>query len=516
MLLAALLAGCAAGPDYVRPTLAIPAAYKEAGPWKTAEPKSVASGLAWWEAYGDATLSHLAEQANEANQSIRQAEAQYRQAQAVAAGARAGFWPTLGVGGGVNRARTNAGQNGPALDTTYSVELSAAWEPDLWGRVRRSVEAGEAASQASAADLAAARLSIQATLVQDYMQLRVTDLQSALYADTLKAYERALALTQSQYAAGVALRSDVALAQNQLSSTRALALDLQTQRSQLEHAIAVLVGKAPADFSIETQASSVLPSERQSTSLLPSGAEPSYRQSSLAVSRRGGQTRLDSDSSDPQLSLVLRVPTTPAGVPSALLEHRPDIAAAERRVAAANANIGVAKAAYFPDFTLSAAGGFSAVSLAQWFSVPGQVWGLGAALAQVLFDGGLRFAQSAQAQAAYDATVAQYKQTVLVGFQEVEDNLAVLRILEKEAVQQEEAAQAASLANRLALAQYRAGVSTYLSVITAQTLSLSAERSLVQLRGRQLLASVALIKATGGGWDAGTAAGLPGSAMNVN
>jgi len=470
--LAASLAGCAAGPDYVRPTMAVPASYKEAGPWKPAQPKAVAGNLEWWRAYGDATLDDLAAQAVAANQSIRQAEAQYRQAQAVAAAARASLWPSLGANAGVDRALTNSGRTGPSLDTTYSVGLAAAWEPDLWGRLRRSVEAGAAASQASQADLAAARLSIVATLAQDYMQLRVTDMQSALYTQTLHDYERALALAKSQYTAGVALRSDVALAQNQLSATRAQALDLQWQRVQLEHAIAVLVGKAPADFAI--------------------AAQPLSR--------------------NPSLDLPMRLPEIPVGVPSELLEHRPDIAAAERRAAAANADIGVAEAAYFPDLVLTASGGYSSTSLAHWFSVPGQVWGLGASLAQALFDGGLRKANDEQAIASYDAAVAQYKQTVLGGFQEVEDNLAALRILAREIAEQKQAVESARLADSLAMAQYRAGTSTYLGVITAQTLTLSAERSLLQLHGRQLVASVALIKATGGGWSAGRLMGGDSSA----
>ncbi|OWT57670.1 RND transporter [Candidimonas nitroreducens] len=458
--IALALAGCAAGPDYVRPTLDIPAAYKEPGPWKSASPGSIDPHGAWWKAYRDPTLDRLIEQADAANQNIQQAQAQYRQAQATAAAARAGFWPTLGAGAGAQRAQTNT--NGPKLGNTYSVGLSAAWEPDLWGAIRRSVQAGEAASQASAADLAAARLSIQAAVAQDYMQLRITDLQIDLYTRTIAAYQRALQLTQSQYASGVALRSDVALAQNQLSTTQAQALDLRAQRSQLEHALAILAGKAPANFS-----------------LAPAPSNPA-------------QT----------LSLPLRLPETPTGVPSQLLERRPDIAAAERRAAAANANIGVARAAYFPALTLSASGGYSSDSFVQWFDVPGRVWALGAALAQTLFDGGLRQARSDAAVAAYDAAVAQYKQTVLTGFQEVEDNLAVLRILHDETAAQEQAVQSAQLAERLALAQYRAGTSIYLNVVAAQALALSAERSLAQLHGRQLIASVALIKAVGGGWNA--------------
>lgn len=455
----ATLSGCAVGPDYVRPSMNIPAAYKETGTWKTATPGAAGSEQNWWEAYNDIILNGLIVQANQANQTIQQAQAQYRQARAVAAASRAGFWPQASIGASVNRAQTN--ENGIKLGTNYDTELTVGWEPDLWGRVRRSIQAGEAESQASAADLAAARLSIQATLAQDYMQLRVTDLLEDLYARSTSAYARALALTQSQYAAGVALRSDTALAQSQLNAAQAQALDIQIQRSQLEHAIAILTGQAPAAFSLAPLA----------------------------------------PASQPSVSLHTALPQTPTGIPSELLERRPDIASAERHVAAANANIGVAKAAYFPALTLVASGGFSAASFAEWFTVPGRVWSLGAALAQTLFDGGLRRAHSDQAIAAYDITVAQYKQTVLSSFQEVEDNLAALRLLDQEESKQALAVQAAQTAERLALAQYRGGTATYLGVVTAQTLALSNERTLVQLRGRQLIASVALIKAIGGDWN---------------
>jgi NodT family efflux transporter outer membrane factor (OMF) lipoprotein len=454
--LAALLAGCAAvGPDYVRPTLGIPAAYKESGPWKTAEPQAIDSQHPWWEAYRDDTLSALIAEANQANQNIRQAEAQYRQARALADAARAGFWPTLGVNAGATRGQSNG--NGVKLGNDYSLGLGAGWEPDLWGSVRRSVEAGQAGTQASADDLAAARLSIQAALAQDYLQLRATDLLGDLYAATSAAYSRALQLTQSQYAAGVALRSDVALAQSQLATAQAQGVDLQAQRSQLEHAIAILTGRAPADFS------------------LPAAA-------------------LTAD------QLKARLPAIPVGLPSDLLERRPDIAGAERRVAAANANIGVARAAFFPALTLSGSGGFNSATLASLFNTPSRVWALGAGLAQTLFDGGLRQAHSDQAVAAYDASVAQYKQTILSGLQQVEDNLALLRTLDQETALQDQAVQAAQLAERLALSQYRAGTASYLAVVTAQTLSLTNQRTAVQLQGRQFAASVALITALGGGW----------------
>lgn len=452
----ALLSGCAVGPDYVRPTLDVPATYKEAGPWKTAQPGQVDANGDWWRIYGDDTLDGLMAQANQANQTIAQAAAQYRQARALTDEARAGFWPQLTAGISAGRARTN--NNGSKLGNTYATSLDASWEPDLWGSVRRSVEASEAGAQSSAAQLAAARLSVQATLAQDYLQLRITDELKALFARTLVAYQRSLKLTQSQYNAGVALRSDVALAEAQLKTAQAQAIDLDTQRNQLEHAIAILVGKAPADFSLP------------------------------ATPERWRAT----------------VPDIPAGVPSQLLERRPDIASAERLAAAANAQIGVARAAYYPDLILSAGLGFSSgtAGLAQWFNTPSRVWSLGVALAQTVFDGGLRGARVEEARAGYDAAAAQYKQTVLAGFQEVEDNLSNLRVLADESVAQDQAVAASRLSENLALAQYRAGTTTYLTVVTAQALTLSNERTAADLLGRRLLASVALIKATGGGWNA--------------
>ncbi len=453
--LVALVAACAVGPDYVRPSLDVPAAYKETGPWKTAEPQPADSSQPWWEAYRDPTLSGLMRDAERANQNIRQAEAQYRQARAIADAARAGLWPGIGVNAGIQRARSNS--TGVRVGNTDGVGLQASWEPDLWGSVRRSIESGEAGAQASADDLAAAHLSIQSALAQDYLQLRVTDQLSALYASTTEAYARALKLTRAQHNAGVALLSDVALAESQLTTAQAQAVDLDVQRAQLEHAIAVLTGRAPADFSLPAV----------------SADQP----------------------------FAMELPNTPAGLPSQLLERRPDIAAAERRAALANANIGVARAAYFPTLLLSAGGGFSAVGLGSLFDTPSRVWSLGATLAQTVFDGGLRRAHDAQAVAAYDMAVAEYKQTVLSGFQQVEDDLAILRILDQEAGLQAQAVKSAQLAERLALSQYRAGTTSYLSVVTAQTLSLSNQRTAMQLRGRQLTTSVALITATGGGWS---------------
>ena len=453
---AALLSACAVGPDYVRPTLPVPAAWKESGDWKPADPRPAASGLAWWRAWGDPVLDGLMADAQDANQNIRQAEATYRQARALADADRAGLFPTLGASVGAQRARTNT--TGIRTGDAYSAGLAASWEPDLWGSVRRTIESGDAGVQAGADDLAAARLSIQTTLAQDYLLLRVADQQRDLYAVTVEAYTKALKLTRAQHAAGVALQSDVALAESQLAQAQAAAVDIEATRAQLEHAIAVLTGRAPAQFTLARAPAN----------------QP----------------------------LALRQPVTPAGLPSELLEHRPDIAGAERRAAAANANIGVAKAAYFPQLTLSATGGFGAAAIGNLFDTPGRVWSLGAALAQTIFDGGLRRAHTAQAEAAYDVTVAQYKETVLGAFQQVEDQLALLRLLDQEAALQDQAVRSSQQAEQLALTQYRAGTASYLAVVTAQTLSLTNQRTAVQLRGRLMAAGISLVAATGGGWSA--------------
>jgi NodT family efflux transporter outer membrane factor (OMF) lipoprotein len=451
----AWLGGCTVGPDYQRPAADTPAAYREAVPddhqWKVAEPRQVDLSQPWWSGFDDALLNDLVAQANAANQTLRQAEAQYRQSRALAQAARAGLFPTLGAGVSVGRARTNP-LGIISVSNAHAASLDASWEVDLWGQVRRTIEAARDNSQASAADLAAARLTIQGELVQDYIQLRVIDVLKALYARTLAAYEESLKLTQSQFRAGVATSGDVALAQVTLSAAQAQAIDLDVQRSQLEHAIAVLLGRAPAEFALAPDAFTMRP---------------------LAV---------------------------PPGLPSALLERRPDISAAERRMAAANANIGVARAAYFPSLVLSAVGGASSSSLANWFGPPGRVWSLGAALAGTIFDGGLRNAQNDQAVAAYDGAVAAYRQTVLNGLQEVEDSLSALRVLDQEVAVQDRAVEAARVAERVSLAQFRAGTGSYLGVVTAQALALSNERTAIQLRGRELAASVALIKAIGGGW----------------
>jgi NodT family efflux transporter outer membrane factor (OMF) lipoprotein len=451
------LVGCAAGPDYVRPPVdAAPAFKEDAGPWQTAQPQAIDSTHPWWTLYGDRRLDALVEQANRANQTLVAAAAQYRQARAAVDVAAAAALPTVGVAAGGGRALSNS--NGVHLGNDVNLALDAGWEPDLWGGVKRAVEAGNAAAAASADDLAAARLSVQALLAQDYFLLQSLDRQIALYESTVAAYARALTLTQHQQTAGVALRSDVANAETQLQSADAQRIDLVLQRAQLEHAIAILTGQAPATFSLAAATDDAAP-----------------------------------------------LPLLPAGLPSELLQRRPDIAGAERRAAQANANIGVARAAYYPSLSLSGALGYNGTDPRHLFEAPARVWSLGLGLAAALFDGGLRKARDTQAVAAWDQAVAQYRQTVLGAFQEVEDNLAAQRLLAQETAVQDRAVASAQLAERLALDQYRGGTATYLAVVVAQTQALANERLAVQLRGRQRLASVALIKATGGGWDAAAA-----------
>jgi NodT family efflux transporter outer membrane factor (OMF) lipoprotein len=446
----ALLCGCAVGPDYVRPAMPVPVSYKEDGAWKSAEPKDVDSRDHWWEYYGDEKLNELVTQANQANQNIQLAEAQYRHANALVDSAQAAYFPVASASVGDSRGRTT--NSTPKIVRSTTASFNASWEVDVWGGIRRSVEAGKANAQASEADLAAARLTIQAAVVQDYIQLRITDQLKSLFADAIAAYEKSLRLTQTQYSVGVVTRSDVALAETTLKSAQAQALDLDVQRAQLEHAIAVLIGKAPAEFSLEPAA------------------------------------------------FAVHMPSVPVGLPSALLERRPDISSAERRVASANANIGVARAAYFPNLLLG--GSATSTSLYRLLNSPSTLWSLGVTASETLFDGGVRSALGAQATANYDAAVAQYKQTVLNGLQEVEDNLAALRILAQETSAQEDAVKSAQDAERITMSQYRAGTANFINVTTAQILALTNERAAVQLRGRQFAASVALIKAIGGSWVA--------------
>ena len=457
--LAAAAAGCTVGPDYERPSAELPAAWRESAGWQPARPRDDAPRGRWWEAFGDAKLSELVAQVDVSNQTIAAAEAQVRVSAALAAQSRAQWWPT--VTGTVQRTESRpSSTTGPVVGQATSkrivnsLPVSLSWEADLWGRVRRLVESGDASTQASAGDLANARLSAQAELAQNYFQLRAQDAQAKLLADTVAAFAKTLELTRNRYEAGVVSRADVAQAESQLQSTRAQALDVRLSRAQLEHAIAVLLGRPASVFSL------------------------------------------------PPAPLEATPPPVPApGVPADLLERRPDVAAAERRVAAANAQIGVAKAAWFPTATLSATYGYQTANPAVWFTQPSRFWSLGPALALTLFDGGRRQGVSDQAMAQYDQAVANYRATVLTAFREVEDNLAALRILEEEAAVQGEAVRAAQQSLDLSLNQYKAGIVAYLQVASAQAALLSAQRAAVDILGRRVSASVLLVKALGGGWQ---------------
>ncbi|HEY3570725.1 MAG TPA: efflux transporter outer membrane subunit [Thermoanaerobaculia bacterium] len=466
-----LLAACTAvGPNYHKPAVETPGAFKEAPPagWKTAQPRDAVLRGKWWEMFGDPQLNALEEQVSVSNQTLAQAEAQFRGARAAVAAARAGLFPTVTAGAQVTESRAgsarsgssqsnnnNSGKSGSGTATVYQVPIDFTWEIDLWGRVRRQIEANVAAAQASAADVENVRLSLQAELAVDWFQLHGLDEQRQLLESTVADYEKALQITVNRHNQGVASGADVAESQTQLETARAAAIDLGVARSEFEHAIAILTGKAPADVTI---------------------AQGPIRSTPPAV---------------------------PVALPSELLERRPDIAAAERRVATANADIGVATAAYFPALSLNASGGFASTTLGSLFSLPNRFWSLGPQLLATVFDGGRRRAAVAQAEANYDATVAAYRESVLDAFQAVEDNLAALRILADEATQQRAATEAAERSLALTRNRYNAGIATYLEVITAQNAAYVNERNAVDLRVRQMIASVNLIRALGGGWTAG-------------
>ena len=464
------MSACTLGPDYQKPDLAVPAAYKENANWKPATPGDALQRGTWWEIFGDPVLNDLEAQIDVSNQSLKQAEAQYRQAAALVSGARANFFPIVGVSASGQRAGRyttgTASSGGTAgsgtIDTsgsshptnTYSVPFTASWEPDLWGQVRRTVEGDVANAQASAATLESTRLSLHAQLAQTYFQLRVVDEQKRLLDETVVAYQKSLQLTQNQYNVGVAARADVVQADTQLKQAQVQAIDLGIARAQFEHAIALLVGKTPAEFSLAVEPLKVTP------------------------------------------------PGIPVELPSTLLERRPDVAVAERQAAAANAQIGVAEAAYFPNLLLSATAGYQSSTFSNILAAPSRFWSLGAQLAETIFDGGAREAQVAQARAGFDAAAANYRQVSLAAFQNVEDNLAALRILEAEAAAQAEAVKSAEQSLAIALNQYRAGTVSYLNVVTAQTTAFSNERNAISILGNRLTDSVALVKALGGGWDA--------------
>ena len=473
---AMLLSGaCAVGPDYQKPPASVPASYKELVPagaadaddWKPAEPRDGSSRGAWWEVFGDSVLNGLEAEIDVSNQNLALAEAQYRGARAAVVGARADLYPTVVTAPSAVRSSastTAPGAPAGAARTTnnnFQLPVDVGWEADVWGRVRRNVEGSVATAQASAADLEAVRLSLHAELALDYFLLRGADAERRLLETNVAAYEKALQLTLNRYRQGVVSGVDVSLAQTQLEATRAQATDLRITRAQLEHAIAILVGKPPADFA-----------------LAPDAAE-------------------------------VRPPAVPVGLPSELLERRPDIGGAERRMAAANAQIGVATAAFFPSLLLSATGGLQSAAIAKFFSAPNLFWSVGAALAQTLFDAGKRRSVQEQARASYDGAVATYRASVLAALAQVEDNLAALRILSQEAREQAAAVAAAERSVAMSRNRYEGGVTTYLEVVTAQAAALSNERVAVDIRTRQMTASVNLIKALGGDWSAPDRAPAP-------
>ena len=456
-LLALLLGACAANPPEPPVKVAMPPAYAQAhGDWQPAQPPAAMPHGPWWQAFGDPVLDALEPQVAQHNQSLAAQLAAYEQAQAAIAEAQAAYDPTLSAGLSATRSKSPGASNSVAVPgrifNSVSASATASWVPDLWGKVRLQVQAGEASAAASAATLQFTQLSLQATLAQSYLQLRTEDAQIRLAEDTVAAYKRALQLTENRYRAGVDTAADVALARTQLLQAQTSLTDLGVTRAQLQNAIAVLVGKAPADFSL------------------------------------------------PATDAVPAVPDIPAGIPTQLLQRRPDLAAAQAQVEAANAQIGVAQTAWFPNLTLSAQAGSQATRLADLFSAPSLFWSLGPSLAAALFDGGLRHAQLASSQAAYRQTVANYRQDVLTAMQQVENNLAAQRILMQEAQQQAEVVQAARVSLRLAENQYKAGTAVYLNVITAQTTLFNARNAQLTLLNRRYVAAAGLIQALGGGW----------------
>jgi NodT family efflux transporter outer membrane factor (OMF) lipoprotein len=458
---ALFVSGCTVGPNYVRPSADVPTTYKETPPnWKQAQPSDAIAKGKWWEIYQDPQLNSLEEQIDVSDQSLKAAQEQFAQARAALRITRSNLFPNVSVDPAVSRTRLSANQPlfNPSTETqgynTFTIPFDVSYEADLWGRVRRTVEASRSEAQATAADLANVNLSLHAELASDYFQMRGLDAQKKLLDSTVESYERALELTENRFHGGLSSAVDVAQAQTTLETTRAQSLDVGVQRSAYEHAIAVMVGKPASQFSI---------------ALLPLTSPP---------------------------------PEMPAGLPSDLLERRPDISAAERRVQEQNAQIGVARAAYFPLVTLSGSGGFESAVFGTLIQGPSGFWMLGGQAAQTLFDAGRRHGVSDQAKAAWNQSVDNYRQTVLTAFQEVEDNLAALRILEQEANTEANAVAAAQHSLQLSETRYKGGVTNYLEVTTAQSAALSDEVTALNILTRRLAASVLLIKAIGGGWDA--------------
>jgi NodT family efflux transporter outer membrane factor (OMF) lipoprotein len=469
-----IASSCNVGPKYAKPTAPAPQAYKEAVPkefkegtgWKLADPKDDKIRGNWWDLYGDPELSALEVQVRISNQTIAAAEANFRQARAIVHQARAALYPTVTTSPSYSNSRFPPGSrnvsgsgttvpitSSSSVNNSFSLPFDLTYQVDLWHKVRNQIAENAFQAQASAADLATALLTTQTELAQDYFEVRSLDAQKKVLDDTATAYRDTLRLTTARYNGGIASDEDVSQAKVQLDTAIAQSTDLGVARAQYEHAIAMLIGKPPADFSLP---------------VAPFKPDP---------------------------------PPIPVGVPSELLERRPDISSSERLVAAANARIGVDQAAYYPNLTLSATAGLEATSFVNWFTWPARFWSVGPALAQTLFDGGLRHGVTEADWAAYDSTVATYRQTVLTSFQGVEDNLAALRILSQEVVEQQTAVSDAQHTLHLATVRYTGGVDSYLNVITAQTSVLNNELSEVNIQLRRMTSSVQLVKELGGGWD---------------
>jgi NodT family efflux transporter outer membrane factor (OMF) lipoprotein len=459
LALAALqLTGCAVGPKYHTPVVQASSAYKEMGDWKPAQPNDQKLGGDWWTIFQDPQLDQFEQQVNAGNQNLKAAEAQFQQARAVLRYYRADYYPTVTAGPSATRTRVSA--NSPTNTTLHGVTYNDfvlpfdfSYQADVWGRVRKNVESYREQAQASAADLATVNLSMHADLALDYFQARSLDAEEQLLNSTATQYEQALELNQSRFEGGVASEVDVEQAKTQLQTTRAAAIDVGVLRAQYEHAVAILIGKPPAEFSL------------------------------------------------PALPLTAPPPHVPVTVPSELLERRPDIAGAERRVASANAQIGVAKSAYYPVISLGASGGFESSAITTLINGPSGLWSLGLSAVGTVFDVGRRRSLNDQARAAYDYQVAAYREDVLTGFQQVEDSLAAVRILESEATVQDEAVAAAQRSLELSTIRYKGGVTSYLEVITAQSAALADEVTAVNILGRRMANTVLLIQALGGGWD---------------
>lgn len=470
----ALLSACTVGPRYHRPSVEAPPAYKETSPaqmqaspsapaptWRPADPNDAMLKGKWWEIYNDAQLNQLEEQVNLSNQNIKAAEASFLGARALVREARASYFPTVGVSPSIaatrqlslNTSGSNSGKVSGGTGTDFNFPADASWVPDIWGKVRNQVRAAASAAQVSAADLENIRLTMQSDLASDYFQLRSQDALKQLLDSTVKAYQESLNLTQALYETGIDSQESVLQAQTQLATAQAQDTNVGILRSQYEHAIAMLVGKPASNFSLAA---------------MPLNAAP---------------------------------PSIPVGVPSKLLERRPDIAAAERSMEQSNAQIGVAVAAFYPNLTLSGTFGFQNTSIANWFTWPSHYWSVGPQLAETIFEGGLRRATVRQYQAQYDQAVANYRQTVLTAFQQVEDNLAALRILSEEVQQQTAAVDFAQKNLNLAVDRYKLGIDPYLNVLTAQTTLFSNQQALVQVRLQEMTESVGLIEDLGGGWD---------------